>query len=336
MSAIRQVVPLQNQWPGIDPFLFTAHHRDDYPAADGESMRPDAPLTGRNIGQDFSGRDGWSMYHGATVPGFPQHPHRGFETVTVALEGFIDHSDSLGATARFGQGDTQWLTAGAGISHSEMFPLLNAEDRNPLELFQIWLNLAPEDKDADPHFDMFWAEDTPIVERGDGGAKARFRVIAGEIDGVRALTPPPRSWAARPENHVAIWIVTLDPGASTELPAFDESAVRTLYNYGGALTVDGQELGYDAAVLEPAAVTVTAGDEGAAFLVLQGRPIGAPVVQQGPFVANTREGIIDAIQDYRAGRFGQWHLDSDGPVLPHGEGRVARYPDGEIRRPAQK
>lgn len=334
MSAIRQVVPLQNQWPGIDPFLFTAHHRDDYPAADGESMRPDAPLTGRNIGQDFSGLDGWSMYHGATVPGFPQHPHRGFETVTVALEGFIDHSDSLGATARFGQGDTQWLTAGAGISHSEMFPLLNAEDRNPLELFQIWLNLAPEDKDADPHFDMFWAEDTPIVERGDDGAKARFRVIAGEIDGVRALTPPPRSWAARPENHVAIWIVTLDPGASTELPAFDESAVRTLYNYGGALTVDGQELGYDAAVLEPAAVT--AGDEGAAFLVLQGRPIGAPVVQQGPFVANTREGIIDAIQDYRAGRFGQWHLDSDGPVLPHGEGRVARYPDGEIRRPAQK
>lgn len=336
MSAIRQVVPLQNQWPGIDPFLFTAHHRDDYPAADGESMRPDAPLTGRNIGQDFSGRDGRSMYHGATVPGFPQHPHRGFETVTVALEGFIDHSDSLGATARFGQGDTQWLTAGAGISHSEMFPLLNAEDRNPLELFQIWLNLAPEDKDADPHFDMFWAEDTPIVERGDDGAKARFRVIAGEIDGVRALTPPPRSWAARPENHVAIWIVTLDPGASTELPAFDESAVRTLYNYGGALTVDGQKLGYDAAVLEPAAVTVTAGDEGAAFLVLQGRPIGAPVVQQGPFVANTREGIIDAIQDYRASRFGQWHLDSDGPVLPHGEGRVARYPDGEIHRPAQK
>ena len=81
---------------------------------------------------------------------------------------------------------------------------------------------------------------------------------------------------------MAIWIVTLDPGASTELPAFDESAVRTLYNYGGALTVDGQELGYDAAVLAPEAVTVTAGAEGASFLILQARPIGAPVAARLP------------------------------------------------------
>lgn len=334
MSTIRQVVPLAQQWPGIDPFLFSVHHRDTYPAADGNTMRPDASLAGRNLGQDFSGRDGWSMYHGATIPGFPQHPHRGFETVTIALEGFIDHSDSLGATARFGDGDTQWLTAGSGLSHSEMFPLLDPDDPNPLELFQIWLNLAPEDKGADPHFDMFWAEDTPIVVRGEEGSRARFRVIAGDIDGVEAPTPPPRSWAARPDNHVAIWVVTLDPGASTELPAFDSSAVRTLYNYGGALTVDGRELAYEAAVLEPEAVTVTAGTDGASFLILQGRPIGAPVVQQGPFVANTREEIIDAIQDYRAGRFGAWPLDDDGPVLPHGEGRVARYPDGDVRRPA--
>ncbi|WP_298087540.1 pirin family protein, partial [uncultured Corynebacterium sp.] len=153
MSAIRQVVPLQHQWPGVDPFLFSVHHRDHFPAAVGDTMRPDASLAGRNLGQDFSGLDGWSMYHGATVPGFPQHPHRGFETVTVVLEGYVDHSDSLGATARFGQGDTQWLTAGSGLSHSEMFPLLDAENPNPLELFQIWLNLAPEDKKADPHFD---------------------------------------------------------------------------------------------------------------------------------------------------------------------------------------
>ena len=333
MSAIRQVAPLQNQWPGLDPFIFAVHHNDEFPAADGQTMRPSDSLEGRDIGQDFSGKDGWSMYHGDTVPGFPQHPHRGFETVTVVLEGLIDHSDSLGAAARFGDGDTQWLTAGAGISHSEMLPLIHSDGPNPTEFFQIWLNLAPEDKLAEAHFDMFWGEDTPQVVRGPEGAAARFRVIAGEVDGVHALDPPPRSWAARPENHLAIWIVTLDPGVSTELPGFDPSANRILYNYGGLLTVDGQQLGYDAAVLEPEPVTVTAGDDGAAFLILQGRPIGAPVVQHGPFVGNTREDIVNAMEDYRSGVFGTWTLPSNGPVHAHGETRFARYPDGTEKRP---
>ena len=92
---------------------------------------PEAPLAGRELGQDFSRKDGWSMYHGSTVPGFPGHPHRGFETVTIVRKGLIDHSDSLGATARFGGGDVQWLTAGKGIVHSEMFPLLDRGSAEP-------------------------------------------------------------------------------------------------------------------------------------------------------------------------------------------------------------
>ena len=81
---------------------------------------------------DFAGADGWRMYHGSIVPGFPQHPHRGFETVTFVRQGLIDHSDSLGATARFGRGDVQWLTAGEGIVHCEMFPLLDRERAEPV------------------------------------------------------------------------------------------------------------------------------------------------------------------------------------------------------------
>ncbi|MFV0316011.1 MAG: pirin family protein, partial [Microthrixaceae bacterium] len=100
------------QWPTLDPFLFVAHHRDAYPAGT-EEMAPQASLEGREIGADFSAKDGWSMYHGSVAPGFPAHPHRGFETVTYVRKGLIDHSDSLGATARFGRGDTQWMTAGA-------------------------------------------------------------------------------------------------------------------------------------------------------------------------------------------------------------------------------
>jgi redox-sensitive bicupin YhaK (pirin superfamily) len=109
-------------WPTIDPFLFCAHHDDEYPAGN-DALAPAVPIDDRELGMDFSRKDGWSMYHGLVVPGFPQHPHRGFETVTFVRKGLIDHSDSLGAAARFGRGDVQWLTAGRGVVHAEKFPL---------------------------------------------------------------------------------------------------------------------------------------------------------------------------------------------------------------------
>src|SRR5438445_11727232 len=159
-SPIVRIKALGFPWETIDPFLFCAYHDDAYPRANAQ-MGPDTPLAGRDLGQDFSRRDGWSMYHGTTVPGFPGHPHRGFETVTIVRKGLIDHSDSLGAAARFGGGDVQWLTAGRGIVHAEMFPLLDREAPNPLELFQIWLNLPARSKFVPPHFTMLWAEQLP-------------------------------------------------------------------------------------------------------------------------------------------------------------------------------
>src|SRR3954464_11103564 len=177
-SPVLQTVELGPRWPTIDPFLFCAHHDDAYPAGNDE-LAPAVPVEDRDLGQDFSALDGWSMYHGLTVPGFPGHPHRGFETVTFVRRGLIDHSDSLGATARFGRGDTQWLTAGRGIVHSEMFPLVNPDAPNPVELFQIWLNLPAADKMVDPYFTMLWANDTPHAIVGDEGRVADITVIAG-------------------------------------------------------------------------------------------------------------------------------------------------------------
>jgi hypothetical protein len=155
------LVELGFPWEGLDPFIFTVHHVDAYPAGN-ESLGPADSLSGRQFGADFSYLNGWSMYHGDVVPGFPQHPHRGFETVTVVRRGYVDHSDSLGATARYGEGDVQWLTTGAGIMHAEMFPLINPEGPNPLELFQIWLNLPPESKLVPAYFGMLWGEDIPL------------------------------------------------------------------------------------------------------------------------------------------------------------------------------
>ena len=178
---ILNIKPLGFTWETGDPFLFCVHHLDNYPAGN-EQMGPAASLEGRNLGQDFTTKDGWRMYHGTTIPGFPAHPHRGFETVTVVLKGFVDHSDSHGAAGRYGNGDVQWMTAGAGLQHSEMFPLLNKDKGNPLELFQIWLNLPGAKKFSRPHYAMLWAEDIPVyTEKDEHNKLTEVTVIAGKV-----------------------------------------------------------------------------------------------------------------------------------------------------------
>ena len=122
-AAIINQVPLGFQWETADPFLFCIHHKDRFPAGN-KNLGPDDSLAGRLIGNDFDPKDGWRMYHGSKIPGFPVHPHRGFETITIVRKGIVDHADSMGAYGRYGHGDVQWMTAGKGIQHSEMFPLL--------------------------------------------------------------------------------------------------------------------------------------------------------------------------------------------------------------------
>jgi redox-sensitive bicupin YhaK (pirin superfamily) len=337
MSAVLETGPLGFPWQTVDPFLFCVHHVDAYPAGN-ERLGPAASLEGRRMGQDFEGKDGWRMYHGEIVPGFPQHPHRGFETVTIARRGLIDHSDSLGATARFGRGDVQWLTAGGGIVHSEMFPLLDRDGPNPVELFQIWLNLPAEDKLVAPHFAMLWDKDIPRCTFTDERGRAtEVTVIAGSLDGKRAPPPPPRSWAARADTDVAIWSIRMAPGARWALPpASDARAVRTLYVFrAGRIDVDGTVLGAGTAALlrSDLPVSLEAGDGGEhEALLLQGRPIGQPVVQHGPFVMNSRAEIERAFRDYQRTRFGGWPWPSDDPVHARDEGRFAKHADGRTER----
>jgi redox-sensitive bicupin YhaK (pirin superfamily) len=324
---ILQVFPLGMPWQTFDPFLFCVHHDDAYPAGD-DHFAPAASLAGRDIGQDFSRKDGWSMYHGTTVPGFPQHPHRGFETVTIARRGLIDHSDSLGAAARFGRGDVQWVTAGRGIVHSEMFPLLDKQGDNPVELFQIWLNLPRADKLVDPHFTMLWDHAIPRVEQGG----ATVAVIAGSLGDARAPAPPPRSWAARADSDVAIWSIRLAPGARWTLPATSATTNRALYFFRGAsVTIGRRTLTAHAGVRLAADVAVELAGEGE-LLLLQGRPIAEPVVQYGPFVMNSPAEIQQAFQDYRRTQFGGWPWPSDDPVHSR-DARFARHADGRVEKP---
>ncbi|NUO50597.1 MAG: pirin family protein [Polyangiaceae bacterium] len=330
------VRPLGFPWETFDPFLFCVHHDDAYPAGN-EKMGPQASLAGRNLGSDFEIKDGFRMYHGEVVPGFPQHPHRGFETITIARRGFIDHSDSLGATARFGHGDVQWMTAGKGIVHSEMFPLVEREAPNPVELFQIWLNLPAEDKMVEPHFTMLWADQVPTVVTSDAaGRKTSVTVVAGSLDGARAPSPPPKSWASRPDSHVAVWSIKMEPGAKWQLPAGPKGANRTLYFFqGGAITVAGKTYASHGALrlVPTAAVDIENGDTETELLLLQGKPIAQPVVQYGPFVMNSRPQIQQAMVDYQRTQFGGWPWPADDPVHARDAGRFARHADGRTEKP---
>ena len=327
---ILQQIPLQMPWVTLDPFLFCVHHLDNYPAGDGK-LGISEPLIGRNVGSDFSGKDGWSMYHGNTIPGFPSHPHRGFETITIGRQGFIDHSDSMGAKARFGQGDVQWMTAGKGVVHSEMFPLVNTTTDNPTELFQIWLNLPAKDKMVEPYFTMFWEQNIEIVDVVDDvGLHSSVQVVAGTFQGSTGPTPPPNSWASRPEADLAIWSIKMDADANLQLPPAQTGTNRILYFFrGSTLTINGTTCtpGHGIQVEPTIGLNLENGSEDTEILVLQARPIGEPVARYGPFVMNTQRELQQAYQDYQRTQFGGWPWSSRDPA--HGlVGRFAVHANG--------
>lgn len=333
MSAILETFPLGFPWKTYDPFLFCVYHKDDYPKANG-AYGPATSLQGRNIGQDFAQIDGWNMYHGDKVPGFPAHPHRGFETITVVNEGLVDHADSLGAAGRYGGGDTQWMTAGKGVQHSEMFPLLNTDEDNPLVLFQIWINLPRKNKMVEPHFAMLWREEIPVVEVADSsGNITKVKVVAGEFQEHVPPSPPPESWAADKANDVAVWNIKMPAGGQFTLPAASAGLNRVLYVYKGSTpTVEGQAVpvGQGARLVSDVDVVIQATDEDTEFLVLQGKPIAEPVAQYGPFVMNTEQDIHNAFADYRRTQFGGWPWAEADQVHAEAKGRFAKHIDGRV------
>lgn len=333
MKKIIRTKALGFQWETQDPFLFCVHHEDNYPKGNAQ-LGPDTSLEGRYLGQDFIVKDGWRMYHGTKVPGFPGHPHRGFETITVVRKGLVDHADSTGAAGRYGNGDVQWMTAGKGVQHSEMFPLLNQDTENPLELFQIWLNLPRSNKMVEPHFKMIWGENVPRYTYKDQSDKStEIEVLIGNLESYASPSAPPDSWAAKEENNVAIYNLHMQAGAQYTLPATSAGINRSIYFYeGDTIKLDEDTLPfYHAAdVVSNTDITITAGNETCKVLVLQGKPISEPVVQHGPFVMNSREEIYQAFEDYQRTQFGGWPWPSSDYTHSKELGRFAKHSDGTL------
>ena len=334
---IKDIRPLGFQWETKDPFLFCVHHEDFFPKGNANLGPDPSNFSGRHMGQDFIVKDGFRMYHGMSVPGFPGHPHRGFETITVVRKGMVDHTDSTGASGRYGNGDVQWMTAGKGVQHAEMFPLINQEKDNPLELFQIWLNLPKKSKMVEPHFKMLWSENVPkkIIESFKGNTY--LEILVGNYENTSSEPAPPDSWAAPKENNVAIYNLHMEPEAIMTLPKVEAGVNRTLYYYeGNGLLVESTEIPHYHAVDVEADVDVELrnGKETSKILVLQGMPINEPVVQHGPFVMNTKQEIYQAFQDYQQTQFGGWPWPSHDHVHPIEKGRFAKHSDGRIEEKA--
>lgn len=260
----------------------------------------------------------------------------------------------MGNAGRYGKGDVQWMTAGRGVVHGEMFPLVNIDEPNPTRFFQIWLNLPGTSKMADPSFAMFWRNDIPKYFTTD--KKANVTVWFGEYfldcekdekaeekneDYTEVVTlnpnrPPENSWASDPQNDVAVLHLTIHRGGKLTIPKSKvENVSRSLYLVEGAnigVQVNGEiinrkvilELDSNQEVNIHVPKSEDNDHDGSVeFLMLQGRPIEEKVAQHGPFVMNTWAEISQAFDDYHSTKFGGWPWDSDEMVFPHTKGRFA-------------
>ncbi len=227
--------------------------------------------------------------------GAPDHPHRGFETVSYILEGEVEHEDSAGHRGKIGPGDVQWMTAGRGVVHSELPSGEMRRQGGLMHGFQIWVNLPARDRMMAPRYQEIPRERIPRASTPDG--LAQVRVVAGEALGVRA--------AIETRTPIAYHHWTFSPGAAVGVPLPREHAAY-VYVFEGALRVGGREVlrGQLAVLGEGDAVRFDAGERAQALL-LSGVPLREPIVQYGPFVMNSEAQIEEAIRDYRAGRMGE-------------------------------
>lgn len=329
---IKSISKLGFPWKTQDPFLFCVYHLDFYPEGN-SNFGPATSLSGRNLGNDFVIKDGFRMYHGSEVPGFPVHPHRGFETVTFVVQGLVDHSDSLGASGRYGWGDVQWMTTGKGLQHAEMFPLLHQHKKNTLELFQIWLNLPASDKFVEPDYKMLWNEDIPHITINDSNnTQLELDLVAGDFENYLAQKPAKNSWAASSKNEVRIWQIKMNENAEFIFPPASGTVNRSLYFFEGESALLENETinsGYSFELADSGEIKLKNGTQKSRFLFLQGKPINEPIEQYGPFVMNNMVEIRQAFEDYRKTQFGGWPWPKTDMVHGNEIKRFATYINGE-------
>ncbi|TDV30983.1 pirin family protein [Stenotrophomonas sp. CC22-02] len=232
-----------------------------------------------------------------TPRGVGQHPHRGFETVTIVYEGEVAHRDSTGAGGTIGPGDVQWMTAASGILHEEFHTPEFSRRGGTLDMVQLWVNLPARDKMGAPGYQTLLDAEIPSVDLPEGAG--RVRVIAGTFDG--------HAGPARTHTPMDVWDIRLRQGHHAELPVADGRTLALVALKGSVRVNGGPPVGEAQLVTFDRAGTdvFVDADSDATVLLLSGEPIDEPVVGYGPFVMNSQAEIAQAVNDFNSGRFGQ-------------------------------
>ncbi len=321
-----RVTPIDMHWDTEDPFLFASHHEDDYPKGNRQQAPPLHEIAGRNLGRDYEQRMGFRMYHGKVVPGFPMHAHWGYETLTLAEKGLVDHHDNMGISGRFGNGDAQWICASSRYSHNEMYPLSNQEDRNPNDITQIMINLPLELKNRENAVNTVWRGDIPRASGPGWSAK----VLCGRFGNASASSPSPETWAT--EGHgVRIIRFEMEPGSELTIDPSAESAGRNLYIISGnGVKILGTDVSVDSRVkiLTSEEIKINNGDAPTVMWLLEGVPIKQKMSMFGPVCLGDLAQVRAGMDEIRKNEYHEWQWEIVDRTQPLGAERHISYPDG--------
>lgn len=336
-GVVLRYVDFDMHWDTEDPFLFASHHKDNYPKGNSQQAPPLDMIAWRNLGHDYKKHNGFRMYKGKVVPGFPMHAHWGFETLTIAEEGYIDTFDTEGNQARFGFGDAQWVTASGKYQHNEMYPLVFQDRPNPNNITQIMINLPLEMKGSLNKVEMLWSNDINSSSfKDENGLKTQVTVYAGRYDGIETQIPNPDSWAADSRNGVKIVQLRMDENAEYILKAAENGVSRNLYFVSGNEADIGgfeAEVGYRLKLKSDIDITIKNGNVPARFWLLDGAPIKQKMTSFGPVVLKDDKSVRAAMNDIRKDEYDVWPWNVVDKAHPIDAPRFIRYSDGREEYP---